>query len=236
MSLVPNAARRVAPLLLLPWLAACGSLLDSDAPPDTVYELRTTNAPKSAAALAPQVPGEIVVLRPLVRPGLETDRIVVALPDHRLDSYRGSRWSASLPDLVQSLLLDDLRARGAWQTVLPDRGEFRGRWMLQTEIRDFQAEYATPGTAPLVRVTLRGELGRAPSRGPVGSAIGAAEVRAASDRMRDVAAAFAAAYAEAADRLLAEAHARAVEVEAAVAASGARTDAGPPAGAAPSSR
>lgn len=209
-------SRRLPALLVLPaiLLGGCGGLLKSDAQPETVYALRA----REAAPLAP-VAGELVVLRPFARPGLDTDRIVVALPDRRLDSYRASRWSAPAPDLVQSLLLDQLRARGAWHTVLPDRGEFRGRWVLQTEIRDFQAEYASAGAAPTVRVTLLGQLGRAPVREPVAGATATASVASVSDRMRDVAAAFEAACAEAGDRLVTELHAAAAAAEAAAPAS-----------------
>jgi cholesterol transport system auxiliary component len=200
-------------LALVPLLAGCGSLLESEAAPEVVYQLRTTESPP----LSPTIGSELAVLRPLSRPGLDTDRIVVTLPDRQLDAYRGSLWSARAPDMVQSLLLDDLRARGGWRTVLPDRGEFRGRWVLQTEIRDFQAEYATTGAAPVVRVTLRGELGRAPSRQPVASAVGAGEARATTDRMRDVAAAFEAAYAQAARQLVDALHSGALAAEAAAA-------------------
>lgn len=204
-------------------LAGCGGLFQTkETAADAVYELR---AP-AATPLAPAIPGEIVVLRPIARPGLDTDRVVVALPDRRLDAFRATRWSAPLPDVVQSLLLDGLRARGAWQTVLPERGEFRGRYALQTEIRDFQAEYATEGAAPTVRVTLRGDLGRAPDRAPIASATGTGEVRAASNRMRDVAAAFEAAYAAAATQVVDAIHAGAL----------ARPDAARPATPAPATR
>lgn len=187
-------------------LAGCGGLFETKGVAETVYDLRSP----AAAPLAPAIAGELVVLRPLTRPGLDTDRIVVTLPDRRFDGYRGARWSAPVPDLVQSMLLDGLRARGAWQTVLPDRGEFRGRYALQTEIRDFQADYADEGAAPTVRITLRGDLGRAPERSPIVSAVGSGEARAASNRMRDVAAAFESAYSAAATQLIDAIHAGAV--------------------------
>jgi cholesterol transport system auxiliary component len=187
-------------------LAGCSGLFETKGVAETVYELR---AP-AAAPLSPPIAGEIVVLRPLARPGLDTDRIVVTLPDRRLDAYRGARWSAPAPDLVQSMLLEGLRARTAWQTVLPDRGEFRGRYALQTELRDFQADYAEEGAAPTVHVTLRGDLGRAPERVPIVSAVGSGEARATSNRMRDVAAAFESAYAAAATQLVDAIHAGAV--------------------------
>lgn len=200
-------------------LAACGvalsaggctgGLFKSEQAAAVVYQLR----PQSGEALAPVVAGDLAVLRPFTRPGLESERIVVWLPDRRLDAYSGSRWSAPLPDLVQSLLLDELRARGGWKNVLLDRGEFRGQYVLQTEIRDFQADYAAVGQAPLVRVTLRGELGRAPNRTPVATIVGTGEVRAAADRMSDVVAAFEQAYAQAAAQVAAGIHAAALGSE-----------------------
>lgn len=174
-----------------------------------VYQLR----PPVGETLAPAVGADLAVLRPFTKPGLESERIVVWLPDRRLDAYSGSRWSAPLPDLVQSLLLDELRARGGWQNVLLDRGEFRGQYVLQTEIRDFQAEYAVQGQAPTVRVTLRAELGRAPSRTPLATIVGTGEARASADRMGEVVAAFERAYAEAVQEIASGVHAAALAAE-----------------------
>lgn len=190
-------------------LAGCGGLFKSTQSAPVVYLIRAT----PGAALAPAVPGALVVLRPFARPGLESDRIAVTLPDRRLDTYAASRWSAPLPDLVQSLLLDDLRARGGFGDVLYDRGEFAGRYVLQTEIRDFQAEYAAPGTAPTVRVTLRGALGRPGERRPLGTVTASGTVAAASDRLRDVVAAFESACAQATATLGAEIHAAALAAD-----------------------
>lgn len=184
-------------------------LFKSEQAAAVVYQLR----PAPGAALEPAAVADLAVLRPFTRPGLESDRIVVWLPDRRLDAYTGSRWSAPLPDLVQSLLLDELRTRGGWKNVLLDRGEFRGQYVLQTEIRDFQAEYAALGQAPTVRVTLRGELGRAPNRTPVATIVGTGEVRAAADRMSEVVAAFEQAYAQAAGAVAAGVHAAALGAE-----------------------
>lgn len=208
-----RGARRIraaGTIALLASLAGCtGSLFKSEQQAPVVYHLR----PAAGAALQPAVGADLAVLRPFTRPGLESERIVVWLPDRRLDAYGASRWTAPLPDMVQSLLLDELRARGGWNNVLLDRGEFRGQYVLQTEIRDFQAEYAAPGQAPLVRVTLRVELGRAPSRTPVATIVGAAEVRAAADRMSEVVAAFEQAYAQAAAQVASGVHAAALQGE-----------------------
>ena len=196
-------------LVLAPLAGCVGGLLQSEQADPLAYELRATPAP----ALSPTIPEGLTVLRPLARPGLDGDRIAVWLPDRRLDAYAGARWSAPAPDMVQSLLLDGFRERGGWQRVLPDRSQVRGRYWLQTELRDFQAEYADAGGPPVVRVTLRGDLGRAGDRSVIGSVEARAEVRAAADRLGAVTAAFEAAFGEAAAELGTRIHALALAAE-----------------------
>jgi ABC-type uncharacterized transport system auxiliary subunit len=127
----------------------------------------------------------------------------VALPDRRLDAYAGARWAGALPRLVEGLLVDGLRGAGAFRAVVTERSAFGGRYLLQVEIVDFTAHYAVAGAAPVARVTLRGELGVGAERRLVAAVSGAAAVPAAADRQNDVAAAFEAAYAEAAQQLIA---------------------------------
>ncbi len=138
--------------------------------------------------------------RPVARPGLDTERIAVRLPDRRLDAYAGASWSAPLPQLVEALLVDAFRAAGGWRAVVAEQSAFAGRYLLQTEITDFSADYAEPGGAPLVRVALRGELGPRRRAAAGRERRGPREVRAAADRQREVAAAFEAAAAQAVAR------------------------------------
>jgi ABC-type uncharacterized transport system auxiliary subunit len=196
-------------------LAACalaiygcgGGLFQSHEVAPNVYQLR---APAVAAAPA-RVAATLVVARPRARPGLESDRLVVTLPDRRIDVYAGSRWSAPLPDLVESLLLDGLRSSGGWQAVVSERSEFPGRYLLQTEIREFAADYATGRGPPTVRVTLLGEFGSRAGQRFGASVEGHAEVTAGADRQREVVAAFEAAYGQAAALLIAAVQAAALE-------------------------
>jgi cholesterol transport system auxiliary component len=190
-------------------LAACSGVFRSHEAPPVVYELR-------AGALAPapgRVAATLVVARPRTRPGLDSDRIAVTLPDRRLDVYVGTRWSAPLPVLVESLLIEGLRSSGGWQAVVPERSQFGGRYVLQTEIGAFEADYTGGAGAPTVRVRLRGELGLALERRLVASAEGGAAVTAAADRQREVTAAFEAAYREAAAQLIAAIDAAALATE-----------------------
>jgi len=208
-------------------LASCGGgLFQSHQAAPQVYELR----PPAAAPLTPRVPATLVVARPSVRPGLDSDRIAVVLPDHRLDAFAASRWSAPLSALVQSLLIEGLRARGGFAEVAAERGAFNGRYLLQAEVREFAAVYASEGGAPLVRVELHAELGRAADRRLLTTLDGSSEKPAAGNRLRDVLAAFEAAYGDAADAIATGAHAAAL-ADANGAATPATTAAPPPAAA-----
>ena len=205
-------------------LAGCGgSLLQSHQVAPQVYELR----PPAGAPLAPRVAATLVIARPAARPGLDTERIAVLRPDRRLDAFAGSRWSAPVPVLVQSLLIEGLRARGAFEAVITERGAFSGRYLLQAEVREFAAVYASDGAAPLVRVELHAELGRVADGRLLATLDGRGEQPAAGNRLRDVLVAFEAAYAEAADALAAGTHA------AALADATAATAATPPAASTP---
>jgi ABC-type uncharacterized transport system auxiliary subunit len=194
-------------------VAACSGLFHSQAPVSTVYELRAG----AGEPVATHVAAALVVGRPRVRPGLDSDRIAVLLADRRLDAYAGARWSAPLPDLVESLLLDGLRGSGGWLAVVSERGEFGGRYLLQPEISDFEADYSHGAGAPTIRVVLRGELGVLAEHRLIAAVEGSATVVAAADRQREVTAAFESAYRQAAGQLIAALNAAGLEAEKAAA-------------------
>lgn len=195
-------------------LTACGSLFKTQEVMPTVYQLRAGPVPAAAA----RIPVTLLVARPRTRPGLDTDRIAVTLADRRLDAYGNSRWSATLPTLVESLLIDGLRSSGGWQAVVPERSAFGGRYLLQPEIESFEADYSAGSGAPTIRVHLSGELGQSSERHLVAIVEGNSSVRAAADRQREVTAAFEAAYAEAAAQLIGAVNAAAAAEQAAATA------------------
>ena len=196
------------PALLL--LAACGGLFENKQPALAVYALGA-GAPVAATG---QVAATLVVARPRVRADLDGDRIAVKLPDRRFDAYGGARWSAPLPALVESLLVEGLRGSGGWHAVVPARGAFGGRYLLEPEIERFEADYAAGGGAPTVHVRLRGELGLISERQLLATVEGSASVAATADRQREVVAAFESAYTQAAQQLIAATNAAGVAAEA----------------------
>lgn len=200
---------RLALLVAVLPLAACGGLFQSHAVPTLVY----APAQPLAEPLAPAVPGILVVARPEAAPGLDGDTIAVALPGDRRDVLAGARWSAPVPELVQAQLVGALSASGGWRTVLSDRSAFTGAYLLQTEVRAYTVRYERIGEAPRVEVWLHGELGRMQDRAVLASIDARGASVAAQDRQAAVVAAFDAALGQATATLAREAHAACAAVE-----------------------
>lgn len=177
-------------------LAATGcasGAFNSERPASQVYVI---SAPEPEAAAATALPVDLAVARPLPRAGLDTERVAVRYADRRFDYYAATRWSAEAADLVQDLLIDSLRASGGLRTVHGHLSTFASEYLLETELRDFQAEYAREGELPTVRVTLVCTVGRVRDRTALATFTSSAAVRVADNNQRGVIEAFETAYRE----------------------------------------
>lgn len=182
--------------------AGCASgAFNSERPASQLYALSAA-APESPAATV--LPTDLAVARPLPRPGLDTERIAVRYADRRLDYYAAARWGAEAADVVQDLLIDSLRASGGLRNVHGHLSAFASQYVLESELRDFQAEYAQEGDLPTVRVTLVCTVGRVRDRAPLATFTSSAAVRAEDNSQRAVVAAFESAYREVGARIVSE--------------------------------
>jgi cholesterol transport system auxiliary component len=189
-------------------LAACtGSLFQSKAAPPTVYLLSAGVG--AAAPVSPAAPTavDLAVLKPRVRPGLESDRIAVLYADRRLDYFADARWSGPLGEVIQDLAVQALRSHANLRTVSGDASVFASPYWLEIEVRDFQAEYASGATAPTVHVNILARLGGSGDRRILGQYAANAQQPAAENRLT----AIVDAYAHAADAALAQIAAQAGE-------------------------
>jgi cholesterol transport system auxiliary component len=181
-------------------LTACSGLLQNKTPEPDVYALSPTRLTPSST------PRDIVlvVAHPTVRAGLDSDHLAVTLADRRSDVYAGARWAAPIPRMVEGLLADALRSTDTRRVVVSERSVFRGRYLLQTEITEFTADYSQGSVTPTVRVSLRGELGIPAEHRVVAMVAGMGTSVAAADRRREVVAAYQAAWDAAASALVHE--------------------------------
>jgi cholesterol transport system auxiliary component len=171
-------------------MCACStsSLFDSETPVPSNYVLASlpaaTNRTETAASRA-----DIAIGRPDVAPGLDTDRIAV-LKGRELDYFRGTRWGGSVSALVQALLVSSLQDQQLFRSVTAEQARVASDYMLDIEIRDFQAEYAAAGGAPTVRVALLGRLIRIRDRELVDTLSVSATGVAVDNRLNAVVATF----------------------------------------------
>jgi cholesterol transport system auxiliary component len=199
-------------------LAACtGSLFQSKVKPPTVYLLSAgteSPAPGAPAAQSPAtgipaaaIPVDLTVLKPRLRPGLESDRIAVLYPDRHLDYFADARWSGSLGEVLQDFAVQEFRSHANLRTVRGDASVFGSAYWLEIEVADFQAEYTSAATAPTVHVHLLARLGGSGDRRILGQYVAIAQHPAAENRLSAIVDAFA----RAADAALAEIAAHADE-------------------------
>jgi cholesterol transport system auxiliary component len=169
-------------------ISACstGSLFDSDTPVPTNYVLAPAPAASETTNAAPV---DISVSRPDLAPGLDSDRIAV-LRGRLLDYYRGVRWGTRAIELIQTLVVDSLEDQKLFRSVTPEQARVAGDYVLDIQVRDFQAEYADGADRPVVHVALVGRLIRIIDRELVATVSSEARSEAEEERMSAVTAAF----------------------------------------------
>jgi cholesterol transport system auxiliary component len=193
-------------------LAGCtGSLFQSKAAPPTIYllsapgagtpaEVATAPGAPAAGGPAPEIPVDLAVLKPKLRPGLESDRIAVLYADRHLDYFADARWSGPLGEVLQDLAVQEFHSHANLRTVSGDGSVFASAYWLELEVTDFQAEYSSAAPAPVVHVHFLARIGSSAERRVLGQFEASAQQPAAENRLT----AIVDAYAHAANAALAE--------------------------------
>ncbi len=171
-------------------LAGCGGVFESTLPSPQAYVLRLASPQVAPAPAGTARIGTVLVQRPEAGPGLNTDRIALLRADRRFDFYAASRWAAPAPDLISSVVLDHLRASGAFSAVFDDAAAFAPTYNLRISIRRFEADYTSGSGAPTVHVVLDCTLGRHRDRKMLAAFVARGQAVAQQDRLSAVVAAF----------------------------------------------
>jgi cholesterol transport system auxiliary component len=141
-------------------LAACGSIVG---PPDApqMYALRPAPQPAQPGG---KVGWALSILKPDASSNLDSSRIALARNGTQLDYYANASWPDRLPDLVQTALLAGFETSGRIDAVSRDADALHADYQLSTDLRDFEAHYATPDGVPTVAVTIIAHMANAKSR------------------------------------------------------------------------
>jgi len=149
----------ILPAALAVALGAC--TLPGAGDPPQLYTL----TPKSTfEAALPTVEWQLVVERPIASAGLNTQRIAVQRTPVTLDYFARANWTDQAPALVQTLLIESFENTKKIRAVSRESTQLRADYILQADLREFQAEYDSPGKPPQVRVRINSKLIRMPDR------------------------------------------------------------------------
>lgn len=147
-------------------LAGCSGL-PLGGPPPQLYTL----SPKSTFPPdLPSVDWQLGIDQPTSPAGLATTRIAVARGPHSIDYYAGVQWIDDAPNMVQRLLIESFENSRRIVGVGRESISLRSDFVLQMELREFQAHYANGVEAPTINVRLSVKLVRMPQRHIVAAA------------------------------------------------------------------
>ncbi len=184
-------ARRFLPgAAVLAWsvleLAGCASLLGVS-PPGHLYRL---TADSRFPAGLPHVGGVLLIDMPQAPAGIDTSRIALSRSPISLDYFAGSEWTDRLPALLQGVTLASFENSGAITAIDRESVGLRPSFILETQLRHFEAEYAAGGGPPRVWVAVVVRLVATPRRALVAQTTFERRLPAAANNIPDVVAAF----------------------------------------------
>jgi ABC-type uncharacterized transport system auxiliary subunit len=135
--------------LLLGFLAGCGA-----ARPSKYYQL--TVPPSAASAEKADAVPVTLLLGGLTTSHLyREDRIVYGNGPEQLGTYEFERWAEPPSEMIEGVLLRQLRASGRYRAVYYRRSNMKGDFVLRGRLYDFKELTGPPLTA---RVTLELEM------------------------------------------------------------------------------
>jgi len=177
---------RVAAAAAFAFVAGSCALPGGGEPP----QLYTLTPKSTFEASLPRVDWQLVVERPVASAGINTQRIAVQRSPVTLDYFARASWTDQAPALVQTLLIESFENSGKIRAVTRESSQLRADYILQTELREFQAEYDKTGQPPQVHVRLNGKLIRMPDRTIIANQTADRLVRAEKSDMENVILAF----------------------------------------------
>jgi cholesterol transport system auxiliary component len=120
----------------------------------------------------------------------DSERIAIALAANTMDYYAGVAWPDRAPLMVQGLLVRAFENTGRTPAVARDSAGIGADYILQTELRAFEARYDAPNAAPRVVVEISAKLTTMPEHKIIGSYVAREEVQASANNVSAVVDAF----------------------------------------------
>lgn len=182
--MTPTRRLILAALAVAP--AGCSSLL-AGAPAPNLYTLTpvpTVDFPPGGG----RVSWQLLVDAPVSAAALDTERIALSRSPTTVDYFADAAWTDHAPLLVQSLIVQSFENSGRIAAVGRESMALRADYILNTELRHFEADYGSG--SPVARVELAAKLVRATDRNIIAQERFNATLPAKANQVPDVVEAF----------------------------------------------
>ena len=151
--------RRLALALLVLNLAGCSSLFTT--PPRPLYRL---TAPSDFPVAIPRIAAQLTIGVPYAPSAIDTARIAISRSATSLDYLADGDWTDRAPSLVQSVLIEAFENSKAFKAVGPDSLDLRADFVVQGDLRHFEAVYDSASPIPSAWVALAVKLVKVPEQ------------------------------------------------------------------------
>ena len=150
--------------------------------------LYTLSAVSAFEQSLPEVAWQLVVGTPVASADLNSTRIALTRSPGVIEYFAKGAWADYAPILLQDKLIESFEASNAIVSVGRDAVGLRPDYVLQSDLRDFQAEYA--GESPTAHLRLAAKLVRMPDRRIVANILTEQKVAAAGNSLPQIVDAF----------------------------------------------
>jgi cholesterol transport system auxiliary component len=165
-------------------LTACGGVGGKTA------QLYVLNPSTNVAANAPSVPWQLAIAIPVAPANLDGTRIALNQSAIKTDYFANADWTDRTPILIQNQLVKAFETSGKLKNVFRDNGALQADYVLETEIRNFEAQYSQPRGAPNVVVSIASKLIKLSNHEIMGSFIAEKTVQASQNNIDTIVGAF----------------------------------------------
>jgi len=183
--LMPRRGLLAAALFVVP-IAGCSLL--PDPPEPKIYRLDAeVDDPPGGSLLHSQ----LIVDRPTASQSLDTDRIALVRGRTEFEYYADSTWTDRVPVLLQNLLVAAFESDGRIANVVRQPDSLGSGYLLETDIREFEARYAgSAGDPPVAVVSFTLRLTKMQDRQMIGHLMITEQTPAARNKLDSVVGAF----------------------------------------------
>jgi cholesterol transport system auxiliary component len=172
-----NLSRSILSVLLTVLAAGC-SVLPTPGPAPSLYVLSPKN---TYPAGLPTLSQQLVIAEPTANRALNTDRIALRPTPEEVKYFADVRWVNLAPRMIQTLLMESFENSGKIVAVGREAITLQPDYLLQSELREFQADYPPAGKPPSAVVRLNVKLIRQPEARIVASRTFSAAIPAEKD-------------------------------------------------------